>query len=52
MKNLVYINACMRAGSRTRRIATPIVEELRKRYKVETVDLTKNLYPVADNHTL
>ena len=52
MKNLVYINACMRAGSRTRRIATPIVEELRKRYNVETVDLTKNLYPVADNYTL
>ena len=52
MKNLIYINACMRAGSRTRRIATPIVEELRKRYKVETVDLTKNLYPVANNCTL
>lgn len=29
MKNLVYINACMRAGSRTRRIATPIVEKHR-----------------------
>ena len=42
----------MRAGSRTRRIATPIVEELRKRYMVETVDLTKNLYQVADNYTL
>ena len=52
MKNLIYINACMRAGSRTRRIATPIIEELRKRYKVETVDLTKNLYPAADNYTL
>lgn len=52
MKNLIYINACLRAGSRTQRIATPIVEELRKRYNVETVDLTKNLYPVADNYTL
>ena len=52
MKNLIYINACMRAGSRTRRIATPIIEELRKRYKVETVDLTQNMYPVADNYTL
>lgn len=52
MKNLIYINACMRAGSRTQRIATPIIEELRKRYKVETVDLTKNMYPVADNSTL
>ena len=52
MKNLIYINACMRAGSRTRRIATPIIDELRKKYKVETIDLTKNLYPVADNYTL
>ena len=52
MKNLIYINACMRAGSRTQRIATPIIEELRKKYNVETIDLTKNLYPVADNYTL
>lgn len=52
MKNLIYINACMRAGSRTQRIANPIIEELRKRYNMETVDLTKNLYPVADNYTL
>ena len=52
MKNLIYINACMREGSRTQMIATPIIDELRKRYEVETVDLTKNLYPAADNHTL
>ena len=52
MKNLIYINACMRAGSRTQRIATPIIEELRKNYNVETIDLTKNLNPVADNYTL
>lgn len=52
MKNLIYINACMRAGSRTQRIATPIIEELRKNYNVETIDLTKDLYPVADNCTL
>ena len=52
MKNLIYINVCMRAGSRTQRIATPIIEELRKNYNVETIDLTKNLYPVADNCTL
>lgn len=30
MKDLIYINACMRAGSRTRRIATPIIENLRE----------------------
>lgn len=52
MMNLFYINACMRAGSRTQRIATPIIQELCKRYNVETVDLTKNMYPVADNNTL
>ena len=52
MKKLIFIDACMRAGSRTRRIARPIIEELRKRYSVETVDLTKNIYPVADNYTL
>ncbi len=30
MKELIYINACMRAGSRTRWIATPIIENLRE----------------------
>ncbi len=52
MKKLIYIDACMRAGSRTRRIARPIMTELRKRYAVETVDLTRNAYPVVDNYTL
>ena len=52
MKKLIFIDACMRAGSRTRRIASPIIAELRKKYSVETVDLTGNIYPVADNHTL
>ena len=52
MKKLIFIDACMRAGSRTRRIADPIIAELGKRYSVETVDLTRNIYPVADNYTL
>ena len=52
MKKLIFIDACMRAGSRTRRIASPIMAELCKKYSVETVDLTKNIYPVADNNTL
>ena len=52
MKKLIFIDACMRAGSRTRRIASPIIAELRKKYSVETVDLTGNIYSVADNHTL
>ena len=52
MKRLIFFDACMRAGSRTKRIASPIIEELGKKYSVETVDLTKNIYPVADNNTL
>ena len=52
MKKLIYIDACMRAGSRTKRIARPIITELRKKYAVETVDLTRNEYPVVDNYTL
>ena len=52
MKTLIFIDACMRAESRTRRIASPIMAELGKKYSVETVDLTGNIYPVADNHTL
>ena len=52
MKKLIFIDACMRAGSRTRRIACPIIAELRKKYSVKTVDLTRNTYPIADNYTL
>ena len=52
MKNLIYINACMRAGSRTGRIASAIIKELGRKYEVETIDLTQNLYPIADNTTL
>lgn len=37
MKKLLYIDACIRdEGSRTKRIATPIVESLKERYEVET----------------
>ena len=52
MKRLIFIDACMRAGSRTKQIASPIIEELGKKYSIETVNLTKNIYPVADNNTL
>lgn len=40
MKKLLYIDACIRDDmSRTRRVAAPIVEALRERYEVETLDL-------------
>lgn len=37
MKKLVYIDACIRDDeSRTKRIATPIIEELKNKYDVTT----------------
>ena len=52
MKTLIYIDACMRAGSRTRRIAERIIEELSERYAIETVDLREAEYPVVHNGIL
>lgn len=34
MKSLVYIDACMRKESRTRRIAEPIISKLSERYAI------------------
>lgn len=34
MKSLVYIDACMRKDSRTRRIAKPIISQLSERYTI------------------
>ncbi len=40
MKKLLYIDACIRNGeSRTKRIATPIVEALKEKYEVTTIVL-------------
>lgn len=42
MKKLLYIDACIRnTESRTKRIATPIVEALKERYEVETFCLNE-----------
>ena len=38
MKKLLYIDACIRdEQSRTKRIATPIIEALKQRYDVQTL---------------
>ena len=38
MQKLLYIDSCIRGElSRTKRIATPIIEKLKERYEVETV---------------
>ena len=52
MNSLLVITADATGSARTKRIASAIIAELRKRYSVETVDLTKNIYSVADNYTL
>lgn len=40
MKKLLYIDSCIRNElSRTKRIATPIIEKLSKRYEVETITI-------------
>ncbi len=42
MKKLLYIDACIRNGeSRTKRIATPIIEALKERYDVDTLTLNE-----------
>lgn len=38
MKKLLYIDACIRdEQSRTKRIATPVIEELKQKYEVQTL---------------
>ena len=42
MEKLLYIDACFRDEiSRTKRIATPIINELKNKYEVETFVLDK-----------
>lgn len=52
MKRLIYINACMRSGSRTLRIADKIVSDLKEKYIVETIDLRNNLFTAVDRYIL
>ena len=48
MKKLLYIDSCIRGElSRTKRIATPIIEKLSERYDVETITINDlDLKPV------
>lgn len=52
MKNIIFIDACIRAGSRTKRIAERIIEELSGRYRIETIRLGEAEYPIVDNRIL
>ena len=48
MKKLLYIDSCIRGElSRTKRIATPIIEKLKERYEIETITINElDLKPV------
>lgn len=52
MQKLIFIDFCMREESRTKRIATPIIAELSKRYEVERIALEGASYPAVDSKTL
>lgn len=52
MNKLVFIDACMRAGSNTKKIADRLIEELSKRYEIETINLSDSVYPVVKNDML
>lgn len=51
MEKLLYIDACFRENeSRTRKIALPVVEALKNRYEVETINLNDlELIPVMSD---
>ena len=48
MQKLLYIDSCIRGKlSRTKRIATPIIEKLKERYEIETITINDlDLKPV------
>ena len=52
MKKLFYIDACLRESSNTKKIADVIIDELSKKYEVETARLSMHTFPVVDNDIL
>ena len=52
MKKVFYVDACLRAGSNTKKIADAIIAKLSEKYDVETVSLSENVFPVVNNDIL
>lgn len=52
MKKLFYVDACLREGSNTKKIADVIVNELSNKYEIETVSLSECSFPVVGNDIL
>ena len=52
MKKLFYVDACLRDGSNTKKIADAIINKLSERYEIETVKLSGCSFPVVKNDIL
>ena len=52
MRKIFYVDACLRTGSNTKKIADAIIAKLAERYDVETVRLSENAFPVVNNDIL
>lgn len=52
MKKLFYIDACLRSGSNTKKIADAIIGKLSEKYEIETVRLSDCSFPVVKNDIL
>ena len=52
MKKLFYIDACLRNGSNTKKIADVIIGKLSEKYEIETVSLSEYSFPVVKNEIL
>ena len=52
MKKLFYIDACLRDGSNTKKIAEAVISELSKRYDIKTIRLSDHNFPVVNNDIL
>ena len=52
MRKIFYVDACLRTGSNTKKIADAIIAKLSERYDIETVRLSEYAFPVVDNDIL
>ncbi len=52
MEKLIFIDACMRQGSRTRLIADALLAQLATRYEIETISIVDTTYPTVNNAIL
>ena len=52
MRKIFYVDACLRTGSNTKKIADAIIAKLAERDEIETVRLSENTFPIVNNDIL